>query len=112
PRLDPVAASRLLENLAAEIRKVRIDFTQHSESYYFQEEDPDLSLARQLPYALALHDTAAASAVPELQISAAQLSKALEQLTAKLDDEFLGAGGDLNNVLAAYAQDHGRTPRS
>ncbi len=54
PEEDPVTAARVLDGLAAEVAKARIDFTQHGETYYFQEEDPDLSLARHLPYALAL----------------------------------------------------------
>lgn len=43
--VDGVAASRVLDTLAAWIGKVRVDFTQHTEAFYFQEQDPDLSLA-------------------------------------------------------------------
>lgn len=48
PELDPVVVSRVLDTLAAEIAKARIDFSQHTETYYVREEGPDLSLARQL----------------------------------------------------------------
>lgn len=109
--LDPVAAGRALETLASEIGKARVDFTQHSESYYFQEEDPDLSLARQLPYALVLRD-AAASPAPQLRSSAAVLSRALDQLGAKLRENFVDAGEDLHAVFAAYATDHARASRA
>lgn len=109
--VDPVTAARVLGTLAAEIAKARIDFTQHLESYYFQEEDPDLSLARQLPYALVLRDAAAESGVPDLRLSSALLSTALDQLAAKLRD-FVTADADPASVFSAYAADHGRAPRA
>jgi len=109
--LNPLAVSCGLDRLASGIAKARIDFTQHRESYYFQEDDPGLSLARHLPYALTLRDTAAGSAAPEITGSAAILTKALEELGNKLDDEFLHTGGELPEVLASYAQDHGRRLR-
>lgn len=112
PRLDPVSAARVLETLASDVHKIRVDFTQHTESYYFQEEDPDLSLARHLPYALTLHDAAAASPAPELQAGAGLLDLALDQLAAKLRDGFVDAGEGLHEVFAAYAHDHGRAPRT
>lgn len=55
----PVTATRVLDGLAADVAEARIDFTQHGETYYFQEEDPDLPLAHQLPCALELRDRAA-----------------------------------------------------
>ncbi|MGX5358206.1 potassium channel family protein [Kocuria sp. KH4] len=112
PRLDPVAAAAVLHTLAAQITKARIDFTQHTESYFFQEEDPDLSLARHLPYALTLRDVAAASPAPELQAGAGVLDRALEQLGTKLREDFVDAGSDLQEVFTSYATDHARTPRT
>ncbi len=75
--LNPVVATRVLHSLATDISKARIDFTQHTETYYFQEEDPDLSLSHQLSYALMLRDAAAASASPDLRAAAALLDRAL-----------------------------------
>ena len=112
PALDPVTVAHVLGTLAAEIGTVRIDFTQYIESYYFQEEDPDLSLARQLPYALVLRDAAAASASPDLQAGARQLTRALEQLALKLQRDFVAAEGGPEPVFTAYAADHGREPRT
>lgn len=111
-RLDPVAGAAVLHTLASQIGKARIDLTQHTESYYFQEEDPDLSLARQLPYALVLRDAAAASPAPELRTAANMLSQALEQLGTKLRTDFVDADENLHEVFAAYATDHGRRPRT
>ncbi|GGG69557.1 hypothetical protein GCM10011374_37490 [Kocuria dechangensis] len=111
PRLNPVAGAAVLHTLASQINKARIDLTQHTESYYFQEEDPDLSLARHLPYALVLRDAATASPAPELRTAANVLSQALEQLGAKLREDFVDADEDLHEVFTAYATDHGRRSR-
>jgi hypothetical protein len=110
--IDPVTASRVLDALTAKIVTVRIDFTQYPEGFYFQEEDPDLSLARQLPYLLKLRDAALEHKEPDVQLSGEQLSQALVQLTNKLKKDFLGSGDDPGQIIAAYAADHGRTPRS
>ena len=109
-REDPVTVARVLDGLAAEVAKARIDFTQHGETYYFQEEDPDLSLARQLSYALELRDRAAASPSPEVCTSARRLGLALEQLGQKLREEFVSTGTTPEEVFAAYATDHRREP--
>jgi hypothetical protein len=108
---DPVTAARVLDGLASEVAKARIDFTQHGETYYFQEEDPDLSLARQLPYALELRDRAAASSAPRVRTGARRLDGALEQLADKLREGFGRTGGTPGDVFAAYAEDHGRDSR-
>ncbi|WP_298589393.1 potassium channel family protein [uncultured Kocuria sp.] len=108
---DPVTATRVLDGLAAEVTKARIDFTQHGETYYFQEEDPDLSLARHLTYALELRDRAAACSAPRVRTSARRLGLALDQLGQKLREDFLSTGETPEEVFAAYAEDHGREPR-
>lgn len=108
---DPVTAARVLDGLTAEVAKALIDFTQHGETYYFQEEDRDLSLARQLPYALELRDRAAESSAPRVRTSARRLGLALEQLGVKLREDFVAAGKAPEEIFAAYAEDHGRDPR-
>ncbi len=42
-------AARVLDTLSGQVEQAGIDFAQHAESYFFVEEDPELSLARQLP---------------------------------------------------------------
>lgn len=106
----PVTAARVLDGLAADVAKARVDFTQHGETYYFQEEDPNLSLAHQLPYALRLRDRAAASAHPQVRTSARRLGLALEQLGLKLREDFVSAGEAPEETFAAYAADHLRDP--
>ncbi|WP_134772296.1 potassium channel family protein [Ornithinimicrobium flavum] len=50
--LGVVTVSRMLDTTAAKVSKVRIDFAHNREGFYFQEDDHDLALARQLPYVL------------------------------------------------------------
>lgn len=102
-------ASRTLDTLAVEVDKVRIDFTQHTEGFYFREPDPKISLARQLPYALQLREAASASPVPAVQLSAQRLGEALEQLAQKIKTGFLRTGNDTKEILTAYAHEDGRT---
>lgn len=103
----PAVATRVLDTLSAEVARTRIDFAQHSEGYYFQESDPDLSLARQLPYALQMRDAAMRSPETVVRRSGRQLSMAIEQLTAELDQTFVHTGEGPADVIAAYAADHG-----
>lgn len=110
PDLDATVVSRVLDTLAAEIAKARIDLSQHTETYYFQEDDPDLSLARQLPYALALREAARSCPAPEVRLSADRLSGALEQLAVKLRGDFPPTGDTPAAIFTAYAHDHGRDP--
>jgi hypothetical protein len=108
---EPAVLTRVLDALAAEVIKVRIDFAQHSEGFYFQERNPDLSLARQLSYALQLRDAALASPEAVVRSSGERLSTAIDQLCSELDGNFLHTGRGPAEVTAAYAADHGQTPR-
>ncbi|GAA1767023.1 potassium channel family protein [Kocuria aegyptia] len=108
---DPSASALALDALTAEVLRARVDLTQHSETYYFQEEDPDLSLARHLPYALVLRDRAAQADSVQLRRSAQRLDLALEQLGLKLREDFLHTGQAPGEIFAAYAADHLRAPR-
>lgn len=100
-------AVRVLDDLSGQIEQAVIDFTQHPESYYFVEKDAELSLARQLPYAMALRDNAHRSQAPGLQAGATRLAAALDRLGAVLAEDFV-TGDDTEAVFAAYADDHRR----
>ncbi|GAB3144376.1 potassium channel family protein [Marisediminicola antarctica] len=104
--VDPATAARVLDSLAAEVGKVRVDFIQHTEGFYFQEQSTDLSLARQLPYALHLRDRALTCQEAAVRVSAQQLSLALEQLGAELKKDFRLTGDTPGEVFAAYASEH------
>lgn len=108
--VDPAVATRALDTLTAEVGKVRIDFAQHSEGFYFQESDPDLSLVRQVGYLLTLRDAALASSDALVRGSGRRLSLAVEQLSWVLDTDFLHHGGEPGEVFTAYATEHGHGP--
>ncbi len=107
---EPDGPGGVLLELAKEINSTTVDLTQHSASYYFREDDPAMSLARQLPYALTLRDAAAASRSME-SAPADTLTRAVEHLARTLQG-FVDSGDDPREVLAAYATDHGRVPRA
>lgn len=112
PGLDPVASSRTLEALALDVAKASVDFHQHAESYYFQEDAKALSLAHQLPYALVLRDAGAKCSAPETRAAARMLGQSLHQLSDQLRESFVTADEDPDAVFAAYAADHGLEPRT
>lgn len=111
PDLAPAVACATLQRLADAINQAGIDLAQHTETYFFQEQDANLSLARQLPYALAMRDAAASCADLERQVSAGLLSRAMEQLGSQLQ-KFLEAEEDFEAVFGAYAADHNRHPHT
>ncbi|SDE30592.1 potassium channel family protein [Auraticoccus monumenti] len=108
---EPALVGQLVDSLTDEVLRARVDLTQHSESYYFQEQDPDLSLASQLPEAVALQEVAATSPSPALRAGAARLGAALEQLAGTLRADFVRAPEGVEATFAAYASDHARDPR-
>jgi voltage-gated potassium channel Kch len=110
--LGSANVSRVLDNLAGEVAKIRIDFSQHAEGYYFREHDPELSLARQLSYALVLRDRAALSSSAEVRLSGNRLGHAMDQLGKKLQQDFLTSAESADAAVAAYAEDHGQTRRT
>lgn len=109
---DPAVVTRVLDTLAAEVTKVRIDFAQHNEGFYFQESEPDLSLATQVTYVLLLRDRALRSPDAVVRASGRRLALAVEQLSTVLDDAFIHSGGEPADVFAAYAAEHGRASRT
>jgi hypothetical protein len=111
PGLTPAVACATLQSLTGAINRASVDLAQHTESYFFQDQDPNQSLARQLPYAVALRDAAASCTAAELQAGAGLLSRALEQLADQLRQS-LGTDADLEAVFDAYAADHHRRPRT
>jgi hypothetical protein len=111
PALEPATLARTLEALAEQVNRTTVDLAQNTESYYFQEQAPELSLARQLPHALTLRDEALDCPSRQLQTSAGVLDQALTHLATKLKD-FGNTGDDLGAVFGAYAADHSPTPRT
>nr|WP_187702528.1 potassium channel family protein [Dietzia sp. SLG310A2-38A2] len=104
--------TRVLDQLAMDIDIVCVDMTQHSETYYFHDEDPGQSLSRQIYYALELRDAAAANAGEETGFATAMLSTSLENMAETLRGFVrVGDEADLQQVFRAYAADHARSAR-
>lgn len=108
---DPAVVTRVLDRVTTAASQVRIDFVHHAEGFYFQESEPDLSLAHQAGHLLRLRDAALGSPDPSVRRSGRRLSLAVDQLSKVLDDNLLHVGGEPAEVLAAYAREHGHDAR-
>ncbi|MFG3014150.1 potassium channel family protein [Streptomyces cinerochromogenes] len=95
--------SVVLGQLAADVARTCVDFLQYPESYYFYDGPGDTSFALTLGYA----DRLAERARRTRPSGAAVLATALDDLAIVLDERFLHTGGTRQQVLAAYARDHG-----
>jgi hypothetical protein len=107
--LGPSELSRVLSGLASQIGRVRVDFAQHSEGFYFRETTPDLSLPEQLQYALRIRDATTRRSEPEVRLGAQQFSGALDQLAGQIRSDFVGSGNSTDEVFAAFAASHSRS---
>ena len=126
-------APLLLDSLATEVVRVRIDFTQYAEAYYFHDGEDHSSLAATVGYAATLAQRGQAAQRPEVRLAGEVLAGALKDLALSL---FVGmaagiyssvfiatpllvqlkelepgvrAGDTATEVFAAYAADHGRS---
>ncbi|RZU23743.1 potassium channel family protein [Streptomyces sp. BK239] len=108
-QIDCTAGALLLDSLATEVVRVRIDFTQYAEAYYFHDGEDHSSLAAMVGYAAALAQCGQAARRPEVRLAGDVLAGALKDLATILDQRFLHTGGTPALVFAAYAADHGRS---
>ncbi|WP_406411410.1 potassium channel family protein [Streptomyces sp. NBC_01614] len=107
-QIDCTAGALLLDSLATDVVRVRIDFTQYAEAYYFHDGEDHSSLAAMVGYAADLAQRGQAARRPEVRLAGDLLDGALQDLAAMLDQRFLHTGGTPTQVFAAYAADHGR----
>ncbi|GAB2920878.1 potassium channel family protein [Streptomyces heilongjiangensis] len=108
-QIDCTAGALLLDSLATDVARVRIDFTQYAEAYYFHDGEDHSSLAAMVGYAATLARRGQAARRPEVCLAGEVLAGALEDLATILDQRFLHTGGTAADVFAAYAADHGRS---
>lgn len=106
--IDTVAGAALLDDLATEVVRVRVDFTQYAEAYYFHDGEDHSSLAAVLGCAVALARQGQAARRPDVRLSGDLLAGALDDLATILDQRFLHLDGTTTEVFAAYAADHDR----
>ncbi|MGA8255686.1 MAG: hypothetical protein WB767_03845, partial [Nocardioides sp.] len=104
---EPCVASRMLEAVTEGVIQVETDLLQYAESYYFLEEEEEMSLAATLPYALELVGAGRASSSREVRHAAEMLAAAVESLAGRVDRAYLGTGCPTPEVLASYSSDHG-----
>jgi hypothetical protein len=102
----PVIAS-VLESLAVDLVQARVDLKQYAETYYFRDGEEAESLAANVATAARLAHAATGSPRADVRFTGRLLATALTDLARLLDEQFLRVGGDLDDVLAAYAADHG-----
>jgi hypothetical protein len=107
-QLDSTAGALLLDGLASDVVRVRIDFTQYAEAYYFHDGEDHSSLAAMVGHASVLARRGRSARLPEVRLSGDLLAGALSDLAAVLDERFLHTSGTPAEVFAAYAADHGR----
>jgi hypothetical protein len=107
---DPCVASSMLESVTVGVIQVETDLLQYAESYYFLEEDEELSLAATLPHALRLADAGRGSSSREVHLAADMLTAAVNSLALRLDRAYLKTGSAADEVLSTYAADHGFDP--
>ncbi|WP_128378744.1 potassium channel family protein [Streptomyces cavernae] len=108
-QIDSCAGAVMLDSLATEVVRVRIDFTQYAEAYYFHDGEDDASFAAMVGYAATLAQRGQAARRQDVRLAGDLLGGALEDLATILDERFLHTGGTPTDVFAAYAADHGRS---
>ncbi|MER6852617.1 potassium channel family protein [Streptomyces flaveolus] len=107
-QVDGTAGALLLHDLATEVVRVRIDFTQYAEAYYFHDGEDHSSLAAVIGYAATLARRGQAAKRPDVRLAGDLLVGALNDLATVLDQRFLHTDGTPADIFAAYAADHGR----
>lgn len=100
-------AAALLESLAVDLVQARVDLTQYAETYFFRDGDADASLPAMLGIALDLAELARSSPDADVRFAGELLATSAGDFTRAVDDQFLGVGGSVRAVAAAYADDHG-----
>lgn len=108
---DPCAASSLLESVTVGVIQAETDFMQYAESYYFLEDEEEVSLAANLAHALSLAEAGRGAPSREVQLAADMLGAAVDSLALRLDRSYFRTGSAAPDVLSAYAADHGFVSR-
>ena len=107
---DSGLAPGLLESLAGELVRVRVDVTQYAETYYFRDADADAALPAVLDVAAELAAAAGDSSSDDIRFAGKLLDTAVGDFVRILDENFLQRGGTVPELVAAYAADHGYGP--
>lgn len=96
----------VLDAVATRLSEIAIDLKQYRESYYFRDPESTQSLAAAMPVALELCEAAQAAPTTEVQRAGRVLQLAVDGLAESLEP-LLPSGGTTDEVMAAFAEDHG-----
>jgi hypothetical protein len=88
--------------------RVRVDFAQYPETYYFHENDEGQALPSWAPFAYRLAQRLRTAGPADAQLAAAVLERALADLAATLDSHFLHTGDPPEAVFECYRAEHER----
>lgn len=105
-RLGSSVAHALLDGLATDVARVRIDLHDYPETYYFRESDVAESLPEALAVAHRLVEVARACDDEQVRHGGATLHASLDDLAMVLDHGFLQVGPDTRVIFDAYRDDH------
>jgi hypothetical protein len=106
--LDPAAVSRTLESVATDLAEVRVSLSQNNETYYFWEEDPDMSLPSSISYAFELCAEARKSPSPEVRLASGMLENAIDGLGTAIREQFALDGDTAEEIFHSFSADHRR----
>jgi hypothetical protein len=108
-QMAPEAAARILSDVTSRLIAVRDDLAHSPIAYYFHPRQRRHALPAVLPGLIGVvDDCSVPDAPPELRFDAEMLRRAIEQLLATINTEFLrGSAGSSAETLAAYQRDHG-----
>lgn len=104
---DTSTGNRVLGEVTASITQVRVDLTQNTETYYFRETDPRMSLAASMPYLQKLSVAARDSPVRDIRGDGELLRSALDDLARHFATQFGLSGDSTGEILDSFARDHG-----
>jgi uncharacterized membrane protein len=107
--LESSAGATTLDSLVGEVVRVRLDFSQYPEAYYFHDGADRTSLAVMVRHAVVLAERGQTAGRTDVRLTAGVLAAALDDLAQTLDQRHLYNGGSRGRVFAAYAADHRQT---
>lgn len=108
--MESGTSSGLLDSITADIAQARVDLWQNADSFFFTEEDPEASLAAQLPYGLHLARLARRSHDRTVRNSGQMLEEAIDDFASVLRHRFVTRVDGTDEILREYARQHRQRP--
>jgi hypothetical protein len=108
---DGTLAVQVLDGLGTAFAQVRVDLTQYPETYYFRDGTPEASLPAMVPVATGLAATAQEAPSGDVRLAGQVLRSVLDDYAQVVAELFLRGEGAPDDLLRAYAADHGYAGR-